>query len=188
MNYAILNNNIITAHGSAYDLWPNTSFAPIGPNASFLAEVGAVPIRSDALHDPATEILQPCAPYLLDGEVFGTIAAPIPPPPPLPPNWTAYRDGLRDQRYVDVVAAALSSTPEAKYGAMIISSALNSFQDRGDHRDYLDCIVWILGGSTLPVAEKTELAAELLALVTRCNLPEAFINELIAELDSLSSP
>ena len=109
-------------------------------------------------------------------------------PPPPPPDWTAYREGLRDQRYVGVVAAALSSTPEAKYGAAIISSALNSFQDRGDYRDYLDCIVWILGGSSLPAVEKTELAAELLALITRCNLPEAFINELIAELDSLSSP
>ena len=109
-------------------------------------------------------------------------------PPPPPPNWIDYREGLRDQRYVGVVAAALSSTPEAKYGAAIISSALNSFQDRGDYRDYLDCIVWILGGSSLPAVEKTELAAELLALITRCNLPEAFINELIAELDSLSSP
>ena len=117
-------------------------------------------------------------------EEYDAANQPLPPPP----DWTAYREGLRDQRYVGVVAGALSSTPEAKYGAAIISSALNSFQDRGDYRDYLDCIVWILAGSSLPAAEKTELAAELLALITRCNLPGAFITELIEALDSLSSP
>jgi hypothetical protein len=110
------------------------------------------------------------------------------PAPPAPPDWIEYREGLRDPCYVSIVAAALSSTPEAKYGAMNISAALNSFQDRGDHKDYLDCIVWILGGSTLPVAEKTDLAAKLLALMTRCNLPSQFITEFIEALDSLSSP
>lgn len=109
------------------------------------------------------------------------------PPPPPPPNWTAYREGLRDQRYVDVVAAALESTPKAKYGAMNISSALNSFQDRGDHTDYLDCILWILGGSTLPVAEKVDLATELLALMAQCNLPGPFMTELVDKLAPLLS-
>ena len=109
--------------------------------------------------------------------------------PPPPPDWTAYREGLRDQRYVEVVAGALASTSEAKYGAMNISSALNSFQDRGDHKDYLDCIVWILGGSTLPLGEKANLASELLALMTQCHLPGLFITELVDKLAALlSSP
>ena len=110
-------------------------------------------------------------------------------PPPPPPNWTAYREGLRDPRYVNIVAAALESTPKAKYGAMSIPAALSSFEYQGQHTDYLDCILYILEGSALPVAEKTELAAELLALMAQCNLPGPFITELVNKLaPQLSSP
>jgi hypothetical protein len=97
MIYAIIADNIIVSHGSASVLWPDTSFSSLGPDASFLAEVGAVAIRSDAPYDPATEISKSCAPYLLAGRVFNTIAAPIPQPPPPPPpapDWAGFQTEL----------------------------------------------------------------------------------------------
>jgi len=110
-------------------------------------------------------------------------------PLPPPPDWTAYREGLRDPRYVNIVAAALESTAKAKYGAMSIPAALSSFEYQGQHTDYLDCILYILEGSSLPVAEKADLATELLALMAQCNLPGPFITELVNKLASqLSSP
>lgn len=103
-------------------------------------------------------------------------------------NWTAYREGLLDPRYMSIVAAASTSTPKAALAALTIAAALSDFENQGRHNDYLKCILYILEGSTLPVAEKTELAAELLALMTQCNLPGQFITELVEALDSLSSP
>jgi hypothetical protein len=170
--------------------------AGLDRDAAYVVEVVREPEPDE--YNPATHYPQPLEPVVAitdpdSDDVNGTATygwelVPIVPPTP-PPNWTAYREGLRDPRYVTIVAAALTSTPKAKYGAMIISAALNSFQDRGDHKDYLDCVVWILEGSALPVAEKTDLASGLLALMTQCNLPGSFITELVDELASgLSSP
>jgi hypothetical protein len=77
MPYAILYNDTITAHGTASSLWPDTSFADATPNPSFLADVGAVQIRSEQPYDPATQILVACEPYVVDGEVFDTVVTPI---------------------------------------------------------------------------------------------------------------
>jgi|LakMenEpi03Aug12_release.lakeMendotaPanAssembly.Ray.scaffolds.fasta_scaffold00739_1 hypothetical protein len=70
MTHAIILNNQITTHGDYRTLWPNTSFSALGPNAEFLAENNAVAIRSDPPHDPETQILQPCEPYLLNGVAY----------------------------------------------------------------------------------------------------------------------
>ena len=94
MNYAILAHNTITAHGTASVLWPKICFASSGPNASFLIEAGAVAIRSDATHNPETEVLQSCPPYQMNGEVFNSIAAPKPPEPVMP-QWTALLGDLQ---------------------------------------------------------------------------------------------
>lgn len=89
MTYAILTANTITAHGRPDQLWPGTSFSASGPNPSFLIDAGAVLIRSDAPYDPETEILQETEPYVLNGEVFNTIAAPKPIVPPTA-QWVAW--------------------------------------------------------------------------------------------------
>ena len=91
MTYAILSGNTITASGEASDLWPDTSFNRKGPNPDYLAQFNAVKVRSDAPFDPLTQILESCAPYLLNGEVFNTIAAPI---PLLAPDWPGFQAEL----------------------------------------------------------------------------------------------
>ena len=112
MNYALISNNTITAHGTASVLWPETSFASSGPNASFLTEAGAVAIRSDATYDAETEILQSTAPYLLNGEVFNTIAAAIPPPPPPQPDYIGFWDAtLTSETYQAAYIYSTTSLP-----------------------------------------------------------------------------
>ena len=91
MTYAILSGNTIIASGGASDLWPDTSFNRDGPNSDYLAQFNAVKVRSDAPYDPATQILKSCAPYLLNGEVFNTIAAPI---PASAPDWSGFQAEL----------------------------------------------------------------------------------------------
>jgi hypothetical protein len=190
MIYAILTGNTITAHGSASMLWPDTSFAATGPNANFLADAGAVPIRSDAPYVPATEMLVSCSPYLLNGKAFDCIAAPLPPAPePDPePDWNAYRLALRDPAYVNIVAAAFTSTVDAVYGAANISAALNSFQYQGQYQDYLECILLIMAGSTLSPVEKAGIATGLLAMFNQCHLPSDFIAAFEAATSSLLEP
>lgn len=49
------------------DLFPNTSFPQTGPNAEFLAEHGLKLCLDNKIHDPLTEKLVQCEPYV-DGE------------------------------------------------------------------------------------------------------------------------
>jgi hypothetical protein len=117
MNYAILSGNTIAAHGPASTLWPDTSFATTGPNASFLTEVGAVLVRSDAAYDPVIEFLQATEPYLLDGEVFDTIAAAIPPPQP---DYIGFWDAvLVSDTYAQLLGLAMTNLP--------VNTALTAF-------------------------------------------------------------
>ena len=131
MTYAILAGNTITAHGPASLLWPDTSFPASGPNVSFLIDAGAVLIRSDATYDPKTEILQATEPYVLNGEVFNTIAGAKPEPPTPEPDYRAFWD-----------AALTSSVYQALYALSTIDLPANaaltaftaSFQDAKDGR------------------------------------------------------
>jgi hypothetical protein len=171
MTYAILKANTITAHGSASTLWPDTSFAADGPNASFFAEAGAVTIRSDVAYDPTTEFLQPCEPYLLNGDVFDTIAAPIVPPAPTP-DWATFRGGLLvSPEVATLMGAARESGCEPAVTALPV--ALEKAQ-QGDVGDFAAC--WALvarDGAASP-----ELIAQLVATAEACNLPAEFVAAL----------
>ena len=170
MNYAILANNTILAHGSAYDLWPDTSFSSLGPNASFLDEVGAVLIQSNPPYDPATEVLQPCAPYLLDGDVFDTIAAPIPPPPPAP-DWALFkRIALGSDSLNAILADAYQAAPVA---AGALAPALLRCES-GDANDF--AASWAAIGRA--VAVPAEVVTTFVAVATACHLPEEFVAAL----------
>lgn len=96
MNYAIIDNDIITSHGSASELWPDTSFSDRGPDAIFLAAAGAVVVRSDpprthymgevvvrsdetVTYYSGTDFLKDTEPYILNGTVYDKIIAPIEP-------------------------------------------------------------------------------------------------------------
>ena len=172
MNYALISNNTITAHGTASQLWPETSFAASGPNASFLTEAGAVAIRSDATYDAETEILQSTAPYLLNGEVFNTIAAAIPPPPVIP-------------QWVQFVGALVSDVPANQFVVNLAQSA--PILDRmitvglgqaaqGDPQTFL--AAWSAASAANLLTE--ELVDSLVLMGETYDLPEAFLTAIAA--------
>lgn len=171
MTYAILSNNTITAHGPASVLWPDTSFAAGGPNASFLVDAGAVTIRSDAPYDSATETLQPCEPYVLDGEVFNTIAAPIVPPAPTP-DWATFRGSLLISEGVAATMAA-ARVAGCEPGVTALPVALEKAQ-QGDPAEFAACWALVVRDGAAPA----ELISELVATAEACNLPEAFVAAL----------
>jgi hypothetical protein len=168
MPYATLSNNTIACHGSAAEMWPHTSFSTLGPNASFLAEVGAVLIRSNPPYDPTTEILQSCAPYLLDGAVFDTIAAPIPPPPPPAPDWARFKSvALTSESLRDFMANAYQVNPFA--AGLLVPALLSG--GAGDASDFARA--WSAIGQAVVVP--SEVVAAFLAVAADCNLPEEFV-------------
>ena len=169
MNYAILTANTITAHGRASNLWPDTSFPATGPNASFLADAGAVLIRSDAPYDSETEILRPTEPYVLDGEVFNTIDVPRPPPPAPEPQWIAFGAVVMEQVEIKALlnqAIVLGESPLAMGLAVGLGKAAD-----GDPRVFLGA--WgkaVAGGLASP-----ELIAHLQSMAATYDLPAEFI-------------
>ena len=129
--YAILSNNTITAHGPARVLWPDTSFPPSGPNASFLQEAGAVTISSTPPHDPETQDLQPVEPYLLDGVVYNREAVAKPEPPAPAPNYLTFWDAvLTSQTYATLLGHAMTSLPTNT----ALTAFIAAFQDAKEGR------------------------------------------------------
>lgn len=170
MTYAILSADTITAHGPASVLWPDTSFASNGPNASFLADVGAVTIRSDAAYDPATELLQPCEPYVIDGEVFNFIAAPIIPPAPTP-DWATFKStALNSSSLNSILAAAYGVVPVA---AGALPPALLA-AEQGRTSDF--SASWSAICAAVPV--DLQVITGFVGIATDCNLPVDFIAAL----------
>lgn len=168
MTYAILKNNAITAYGSALQLWPETSFSSLGPNPEFLAEVGAVLIRSEPSYDPATQILESCDPYIHDGEVFDTIAAPLPPPPPPAPDWARFkRIALGSDSLNRILVDAYQVAPVA---AGALAPALLK-AEQGDGADFV--AAWSAIGRAVTVSSET--VAGFVNVATACNLPHEFI-------------
>ena len=171
MTYAILTGNTIAAHGSAADLWYGTSFSVDGPNPDFLAEVGAVLIRSDAPYDPATQILQPCEPYVRDGEVFNTIPAPLPPPPAPAPDWGRFkRVALGSDTLNSILVAAYQSVPVAA-GALAPALLKSETSDAADF-----AAAWGAIRRSVPVPP--EVVAGFVAVAEQCNLPAEFFEAL----------
>ena len=177
MNYAIISNNEITAHGDYRTLWPNTSFSAAGPNAEFLSDAGAVAIRSDLPHDAETQQLQPCPPYLLDGVAYNVEAVDRPPAPePVPePQWIAFQ---RDVMSTPAVNAMLGATLQAAPAVgLALAVGLGQVAQGGDARTFLEA--WGAGIALQLIS--TELAAAVAALATTHDLPGEFIAALNPE-------
>lgn len=170
MNYAIIDNDAITAHGRTRDLWPGTSFPPTGPNEAFLAEESAVPIRSDLPHDPETEYLQRVEPYLLNGEAWNRQAVTRPTPPPVP-QWVAFGGALAaDPSINTLVTTAASAAPVLH---LMLGVGLGQAA-QGDSQTFL--AAWgqaVAGGLATP-----ELVAAIQAMATTYDLPAEFIAAL----------
>ena len=92
-NYAIIQDNTITATGNARELWPDVSFSSTGPRADWLAAQGAVEIRRDPPYDPEAQSLRRVDPYLLDGQVYDRepVDRPVAPPEP---RWQDFQVAL----------------------------------------------------------------------------------------------
>jgi len=170
MTYAILSGGVITGYGSASDLWPGTSFSD-GPNAEFLVSYNALPIRSDAPHDSATQILISIEPYILEGEVFNTIAAPIPTPAP-EPNWDQF--SLTTLADPGLNLAVLAADPLAPNAARGLSAALLEAKLQGQYVNFAACWQAVVSVAQIPPSR----VAALVALAQACHLPEAFIDAI----------
>lgn len=72
MKIAIVNNGVVGAIGNYWDLFPNTSFPPSGPNDAFLQEQSAMTVLESLTYDASTEKLEACEPYV-DGAFVAVV-------------------------------------------------------------------------------------------------------------------
>ena len=72
MKIAIIENNIITAHGEHTEVFPNVSFPKEGLDLMWAQERNAYQIQSDKSHLP-TEKLTSVEPYIENGVVYDVI-------------------------------------------------------------------------------------------------------------------
>lgn len=170
MTYAILNNGSITSHGPAPSLWPDCSFPADGPNDAFLSEHGAVRVRSDLPHDPETEQLVPCEPYILDGEVFNRVVEPLPTPPPTP-EWVAFGAALVADSAVNALVATVAQAAPALH--LMLGVGLGQAA-QGDARTF--SAAWQAARSAGLVSPT--LAASTAAMAASVSLPAEFLEVL----------
>lgn len=175
MYYAILSGNTIAAHGPASTLWPDTSFATTGPNASFLTEVGAVLVRSDAAYDPVIEFLQATEPYLLDGEVFDTIAAAIPPPQP---DYIGFWDAvLVSDTYAQLLGLAMVNLPVNTALTAFIAAFQDAKAGRPNVAAIQACVFLVL-----------QAASEVLTPADLLELQELMVQHRLSDVFALTPP
>lgn len=71
--YAIVNNEMVTAHGELFDLFPNTSFPEQGPTSDWLLENNVSPVLVYLEFDSAKQRLKNVEPYFYSGKVYSVI-------------------------------------------------------------------------------------------------------------------
>ena len=59
-------------------MFPDTSFPASGPNSDFYTENSLMPVTMWKPHDPDTEQLVGCAPYIENGAVYNVMVVPKP--------------------------------------------------------------------------------------------------------------
>jgi hypothetical protein len=176
MKYAIVANGAVTASGTARYLWPDTSFAMPGPNAEWLAEHGAVPIRNDLPYDVETQILQASEPYLLNGNAYDVEAVerPLGPQPAVEPQWIAFqRDVMMAPSINQMLGTALQGAPSV---GLALAVGLGQVAQGSDAQTFLEA--WGAGiAMELITPELAELVA---AMATTHDLPAEFVAALAA--------
>jgi hypothetical protein len=180
MNYAIISNNTITAHGTARELWPDTSFATTGPNAAWLTEHNAVPVRNDPPHDPQTHYLTSCEPYLLDGAAYNREPVGMP-PAPVEPQWVAFGAALGQDQSVNAFVGTIAQAAPVLH--LMVGVGLGQAA-QGDAKTFL--AAWGLGLAAGLVT--AELATRVQTLAASYDLPAEFVAALMpaAEEDAES--
>lgn len=181
MTYAITDGIVITAHGTAKQLWPDVSFPRSGPNAAFLAEHGAVEIRHDLPHDPETHYLRAAEPHMLDGVAYDRVAVQIPPAVP-EARWQEFQMALlTDQAVHNMMMQAKDAYPGL---ISAWSTGLGQSATIGDHRTFFTA--WNLARN-LPDATgeapllPQSLVDHIVLMAVAAGLPAEFIAQLNPE-------
>lgn len=169
MTYAIIDNGLIAATGDYQELWPDTSFGPDGPTDAFLEEAGAVRVRFDLTHDPATHRLIRTRPFLLGGVVYGveSVALPPPPPPDPQPQWVQFGAAVLFHPLIRAFAAA----HPVDYPALVLGFGQAA---QGDSQTLM--MLWPAlrqAGAIGP-----ELAETVAGLAASFDLPDEFVEML----------
>lgn len=90
------------------------------------------------------------------------------------PDWDQFRLALRQENgYAPAFQQAMLADPMA---GIQLAIGLNTFRSNGDFSDFLGALVAAL--STLPAEQGEHVAADLMVLSSRCNLPGAFIEAM----------
>lgn len=90
------------------------------------------------------------------------------------PDWTQFRQALRSENgFSAAFSAAMVADPMA---GVALALGLDAFRREGDPTDFLDALRSAL--TVLPDGQGAYIAAELLALAQRCNLPASFTDAL----------
>lgn len=169
MNYAILVNNEISEIGKASELWPNTSFVN-KPDASFLADKGAVAVQTRRDFDADTETLQNVAAYVEDGAVYTVQVIQKPDETPVP-NWSGFAAALiSDDVFETIYGAALATNP------LKSSAVINGFQyaEAGDIDRFLKTWAVWKAAANIPAEALTAFKD----LASSFSIPSEIINKL----------
>lgn len=94
--------------------------------------------------------------------------------PTVEPDWAQFRQALRTENgFSAAFSAAMVADPMA---GVALALGLDAFRRDGDPADFLDALRSAF--TVLPDGQGAYIAAELLALAQRCNLPAAFTDAL----------
>ena len=174
MTYAILSedNSAIDAHGTARNLWPDTSFTNDTPNPTWLAQFNAVPINSDLPYDAATEMLILAEPYILNDKVYNVVKAQLP-PAVNPPRWNNFAASLMANPGVKQFLGNMVTIDAAAYGGLI-GGLVQASNDKPEI--FLSTWMAIKKQGVIP----EQLSAFVVLAATQNDLPEEFIQSLAA--------
>lgn len=133
-------------------------------------------------YDPATHRPQEVRPICIDGtwqQAWELVALPPPPEPEPQPDWAQFRQALISENgFAEGFSLIASINPMLERP---LAPRLDRFQFEGQWEPFLESLASAF--ATMPAEEGVHLAAELLALAGRCNLPVVFQEALQALLE-----
>jgi hypothetical protein len=77
MKHAVIQNNVLVAHGNLQQLFPSTSFPVNGPSQDWLNDNNVQQIVDELPFNKETEKLEFVEPYVKEGKVFSAKVAPL---------------------------------------------------------------------------------------------------------------
>lgn len=169
MNYAILVNNEISEIGKASELWPKTSFAN-KPDASFLADKGAVEVQTRRDFDADTETLQNVAAYVEDGAVYTVQVIQKPAEEPVA-DWSGFTSALiASAEFESIFGAALTSHP------LRSTAVINALRYAENDNTGRFIALWNLWKEVANIP--AEVLISFKALATSFNIPSVIVDAL----------